>query len=55
MVSGFDQLHGPGCSVEVHKNVGLAVIACPEPLHYYALFSHTCGCDYVLTMYDRNR
>lgn len=55
VVAGFDQLQGPGCSVQVYRDVGLAVLRCPEPLHYYSLFSHTCGCDYVLTMYDHNR
>ncbi|GAX76085.1 hypothetical protein CEUSTIGMA_g3528.t1 [Chlamydomonas eustigma] len=55
VVAGFDQLHGPGCRVSIYKNVGLAVLSCHEPLHYYSLFSHTAGCDYVLTMYDRNR
>lgn len=55
VVAGFDQLQGLGCSVQVYKDVGLAVLRCPEPLHYYSLFSHTCGCDYVLTMYDHHR
>ena len=84
VVSGFDQINGQGCSVEVFKPVGLAVVSCPEPLHYYSIFSQvgsgpyldpspflsrlpftdlpflashlqTCGCDYVLTLYDRNR
>lgn len=56
VVSGFDQLHhGPGCGVDVHPGVGLAIATCPDPLHYYSIFSHTCGCDYVLTLYAHNR
>jgi hypothetical protein len=35
--------------------LGFAVIQCPDPVHYYSLFSHTFGTDVVLTMYDRNR
>ena len=54
VVSGFDQLH-PDAAVQVHAGVGLAVVTCPDPLHYYSIFSHTCGCDYVLTMYAHNR
>lgn len=35
--------------------VGLAVVRCHEPLHYYSIFSHTHGADVVLTLYDGNR
>lgn len=46
---------GPDCSIEKLPAIGLVVIAAPEPLHYYSLFSHTTGYDVVLTMYDDNR
>uniref|UniRef100_A0A7S3R957 Oxidation resistance protein 1 n=1 Tax=Dunaliella tertiolecta TaxID=3047 RepID=A0A7S3R957_DUNTE len=56
VTSGFDQLLlSPDCSVQLIKKLGFAVIQCPEPLHYYSLFSHTLGADVVLTMYDKNR
>uniref|UniRef100_A0A7R9YSI3 Oxidation resistance protein 1 n=1 Tax=Chlamydomonas euryale TaxID=1486919 RepID=A0A7R9YSI3_9CHLO len=55
VVGGFDALTGPNCSVELHRPIGLAVLRSPNPMHYYALFSQTCGCDYVLTMYSGGR
>jgi hypothetical protein len=33
----------------------LAVVRAPEPQRYSALFSHTCGCDAVLALYDGRR
>jgi len=55
VVAGFDGLQGPASHVERHTRIGLAVLSTPEPLHYYSLFSHSIGCDYVLSMYDHNR
>jgi hypothetical protein len=48
VVSGYDQVAGGDCFVEAHPSIGLAILSAPEPLHYYALFSHTCGCDVVV-------
>ena len=47
VVSGFDQINGEGCSVEVFKSVGLAVVSCPEPLHYYSIFSQVSDDDHI--------
>ncbi|KIY93381.1 hypothetical protein MNEG_14581 [Monoraphidium neglectum] len=55
VVSGFDQLSGADCMVEAFPSVGLAVVSAPDPLHYYAIFSHTIGSDVVLTVYDDRR
>jgi hypothetical protein len=55
VVSGFDRLLGPECSIERYPDVGLVVISAPDPLHYYSLFSHTVGFDTVLAIYDGNR
>lgn len=49
VVSGFDLLSGGDCLVETFPEVGLAAISAPEPLHYYSLFSHTIGCDVVVS------
>jgi hypothetical protein len=48
VVSGFDQLAGADCWVEQLPGLGLALLCAPEPLHYYALFSHTIGSDVVV-------
>jgi len=37
------------------NDIGLALIECPDPLHYYALFSCVDKCDIVVTLYDGNR
>lgn len=55
VVSGFDLLSGADCMVETFPSISLAVVSAPEPLHYYSLFSHTIGCDHVLTVYDDHR
>ncbi|KAI8474832.1 MAG: hypothetical protein J3K34DRAFT_406742 [Monoraphidium minutum] len=55
VVSGFDQLSGADCMVEAFPELGLAVVSAPDPLHYYALFSHTIGADVVVTIYDDHR
>jgi hypothetical protein len=49
VVSGFDLLSGGDCLVETFPEVGLAAVSAPEPLHYYSLFSHTIGCDVVVS------
>lgn len=36
-------------SVHVYGDIGLAVVRCPQPVHYYALFSHSLGCDVVVS------
>lgn len=38
-----------------YPEIGLAVVASPTPLHYYALFADTADIDLVLTMYPGNR
>ena len=53
VVSGFDTIQPE--DVETFPSLGLAVVQAEEPLHYYSLFSHTIGSDYVLALYDRNR
>lgn len=42
-------------AVRRHAALGLAVVAAPRPVHYYALFSHTVGADTVLAVYDGRR
>jgi hypothetical protein len=53
VVSGFDSVQQE--DVETLPALGLAIVQAEEPLHYYSLFSHTIGCDYVLSIYDGNR
>lgn len=36
-------------SVQLHQEIGLAVVQAQRPVHYYALFSHTLGCDAVVS------
>jgi hypothetical protein len=54
VVSGFDLLAGPDCMVEALPNLGLAVIRAPEPLHSTSLFSHSIGCDVVVSAARRS-
>jgi len=37
-----------GC-VTVYEDVGLAVVRAPAAVHYYSLFSHSLGCDSVVS------
>jgi hypothetical protein len=37
--------------VKKYSEIGVAVVRCPRPVHYYALFSHTIGCDVVVSEY----
>eukprot|EP00798_Chlamydomonas_sp_ICE-L_P000839 gene839-33570_t len=57
VIFGFEALASgsDGSFVETVPRIGLAILTCPEPLHYYCLFSHTYGYDTVLMMYDNNR
>ncbi|KAL6759905.1 TLD-domain-containing protein [Haematococcus lacustris] len=56
VMGGFEELvQGNGCEVVTVDKVGLAVLHCAEPMHYYSLFSHTHGADVVLMMFDGNR
>ena len=41
--------------VQIYPDIGVAVIECPRPVHYYALFSHSLGCDVVVSMYEGQR
>ena len=38
-----------------HPEIGLAVVATPAPVPYYALFGPTAGFDIVLSLYEGNR
>lgn len=38
--------------VEKYPEIGVAIVRCPRPVHYYALFSHTLGCDVVVSYRD---
>lgn len=44
-----------GSRVEKYPDLGLVVVFCEEPVHYYALFSVTRGFDIVLSCYSGNR
>jgi len=35
--------------VKKYPEIGVAIVRCPRPVHYYALFSHTIGCDVVVS------
>lgn len=37
--------------VTKYPEIGVAIVRCPRPVHYYALFSHTLGCDVVVSEY----
>lgn len=41
--------------VRRYPDIGVAVVKCPHPVHYYALFSHTIGCDVVVSLYEGHR
>lgn len=38
-----------------HPDLGLVVVHCPEPLHYYSLFSCSHHCDIVVSIYSGAR
>lgn len=42
-------------NVKVYKDISLAIVRCPSPVHYYSLFKHTHGCDVVVSLYDDQR
>lgn len=42
-------------SAMVHEPTGSLVVRTEEPLHYYALFAPSRGCDTVISLYSRNR
>lgn len=42
-------------SVQHFPGIRLQVVLCPEPIHYYALFSKSENSDMVLALYDNNR
>lgn len=52
MLQGYGELAG---RVEAVRELGLAVVRAPRPLHYYSSFSHTIGCDYVVRSACRPR
>lgn len=49
----FEQLKDANQSL--FPEIGLAIIEPKNPVHYYALFSKSIGCDIVLSMYNNNR
>lgn len=40
--------------VKKYPEIGLAIVRCPRPVHYYALFSHTLDCDVVVSFQHRD-
>ena len=53
VVTGFDCIRPE--DVESLGSIGLSIVRAEDPLHYYSLFSHSIGSDYVLSIYDGNR
>lgn len=49
------QLQLPHTQRRNYPELGLAVVATPAPVPYYALFGPTTGSDIVLSLYDGNR
>jgi hypothetical protein len=41
--------------VETRKELNLLLVEAPHPLHYYALFHQSHGCDLVLSLYSAQR
>lgn len=48
-------MQGPATQRRTYPEIGLAVVATPEPVPYYALFGPTAGTDIVLSLYEGNR
>ncbi|WP_207431461.1 DUF6687 family protein [Sabulibacter ruber] len=52
---GYSQIHSGSTRRIQYPELGLVVVETTEPVHYYALFSHTTGFDIVLSMYSGQR
>eukprot|EP00467_Chlorarachnion_reptans_P000782 CAMPEP_0114534710 /NCGR_PEP_ID=MMETSP0109-20121206/27994_1 /TAXON_ID=29199 /ORGANISM="Chlorarachnion reptans, Strain CCCM449" /LENGTH=966 /DNA_ID=CAMNT_0001718159 /DNA_START=523 /DNA_END=3421 /DNA_ORIENTATION=+ len=42
-------------NVKKYKNIDLVLVSCPDPVHYYALFSVGRDFDIVVSIYDEQR
>lgn len=58
VVSEYVKLHTPlgtEPSYQRYKDIGLVVVHCIEPMHYYSLFSVSDGLDIVVSVYSNAR